>query len=124
MNEGEYAMMVGSYFSGLNSWGDNDVVTITKISFEEVISVNELSYVRNYGANSLYYTSVGKYVHYNGSRWVDDAGYTPAKSSGTTSSRPTMTADDAGFTYWDTDLGKMIAWSGTAWVNMDGTALS
>ena len=29
-----------------------------------------------------------------------------------------------GFNYFDTTLGKMIVWDGTAWVNMDGTALS
>ena len=43
--------------------------------------------------------------------------------SGTTAQRPTLSASDGGFVYYDTTLGKAIIWSGTAWVNMDGTAL-
>ena len=41
---------------------------------------------------------------------------------GTTSDRPTNPYK--GFTYFDTTDGKMIVWNGSAWVNMDGTALS
>lgn len=41
---------------------------------------------------------------------------------GTTAQRPTIPF--AGFTYFDTDLGKMIVSNGTDWVNMDGTALA
>lgn len=40
------------------------------------------------------------------------------------SSRPTLTSDDAGFTILDKSLGKMILWNGTAWVNMDGSAIA
>lgn len=58
---------------------------------------------------------------------------------GTTLMRPKNTADVIdydnmvrtndvipyiGFQYFDSDLGKYICWNGTAWVNMDGTALS
>lgn len=42
---------------------------------------------------------------------------------GGTSSRPTLTSDNAGYEYYDIDLGKKILWNGTAWVNLDGTAL-
>ena len=35
-----------------------------------------------------------------------------------------LASGDAGFTYWDTILGKIIAWNGSAWVNLDGTVLS
>lgn len=50
---------------------------------------------------------------------------TPIPTIGATSARPSFTSDTlAGFQYFDTDLGKMIVWNGTAWVNMDGTALS
>ena len=49
---------------------------------------------------------------------------TPFATSGATASRPTASAVGAGFTYFDTDLGKMIVSNGAAWVNMDGTALS
>lgn len=46
------------------------------------------------------------------------------KTGGTTSQRPTLASGDIGFTYYDSTLGKTIVWNGTAWVNMDGTALS
>ena len=49
---------------------------------------------------------------------------TPFPKSGATADRPSASAVGAGFTYFDTDLGKMIVSNGTAWVNMDGTALS
>ena len=45
-------------------------------------------------------------------------------TSGTTAKRPAASVVDIGFTYFDTNLGKMIVSNGTAWVNMDGTALS
>ena len=48
---------------------------------------------------------------------------TPFVKSGATTSRPSASAVGAGFTYFDTDLGKMIVSNGTDWVNMDGTSL-
>jgi len=48
----------------------------------------------------------------------------PFAKSGATADRPTASSVGAGFTYFDTDLGKMIVSNGTDWVNMDGTALS
>lgn len=47
-----------------------------------------------------------------------------ATSVGTTTDRPSASSVDAGFIYFDTDLGKMIVSNGTDWVNMDGVALS
>lgn len=35
---------------------------------------------------------------------------------GTTAERPTLTVNDACYTYHDTDLGKVITWSGSAWL--------
>ena len=43
-------------------------------------------------------------------------------TSGATSARPASPA--TGQTFFDTTLGKMIVYDGTAWANMDGTALS
>lgn len=42
---------------------------------------------------------------------------------GTTTERPTLTAEDDGFVYYDRDLLKLILWNGTAWVNVDGTTI-
>lgn len=39
-----------------------------------------------------------------------------------TASRPSTSF--AGSVIYDSDLGKLILWNGTAWVNLDGTALS
>lgn len=44
--------------------------------------------------------------------------------SGATADRPAMASADKGFIFFDTTLGKSIVWNGSAWVNMDGTALS
>lgn len=38
--------------------------------------------------------------------------------------RPTLSSSDAGFQYYDITLSKYIIWNGTAWVNIDGTALA
>ena len=42
-----------------------------------------------------------------------------------TASRPSITpSTGAGSVIYDSDLGKLILWNGTAWVNLDGIALS
>ena len=47
------------------------------------------------------------------------------KSKGSTDNRPTGLASyNSGFQYYDTTLGKLILWNGTAWTNVDGTALA
>ena len=57
--------------------------------------------------------------------WVEEDGATAGVlRSGTTANRRASTDIYTGFQYWDTDLCKMIAWNGSAWVNLDGTALS
>lgn len=53
--------------------------------------------------------------------------YRLLKNYGTTSERavvPNVNYIPIGYQYFDTDLGKMIVWNGTAWINLDGTALS
>ena len=75
------------------------------------------------------------------SRWMTADGFSLAKKVGTTSERPTTATrgtinantydlidetwhSDVGYMYFDTTLGKYICWNGTAWVNLDGTALN
>lgn len=41
---------------------------------------------------------------------------------GATALRPTIA--NKGFTFYDSTIGKMIMWNGSAWVNLDGTALA
>lgn len=55
------------------------------------------------------------------------AGYLQIPSNitkGITTERPILTNYDIGFQYYDTTLNKYICWSGTAWVNIDGTPLA
>ena len=40
-----------------------------------------------------------------------------------TANRPILTGE-VGSVIYDADLGKLILWNGTAWVNLDGIALS
>lgn len=71
----------------------------------------------------------GKYKYsgipqwWNGTKWIGADGFSATSKVGATADRPTASAVGAGFTYFDTDLGKMIVSNGTAWVNMDGTPL-
>lgn len=58
------------------------------------------------------------------SSWIGEDGFTPAVKRGTTLERPTLTASDGGFQYYDTDLNKYICWNGSTWINLDGTALT
>ena len=44
-------------------------------------------------------------------------------AKGTTTQRPTLSSAYEGFEYYDSTLKKKVLWNGTAWVNMDGTAL-
>ena len=50
--------------------------------------------------------------------------YAGLKKQGTTAERPAMNQNYIGATYYDTTLKKMILWNGTAWTNVDGSALT
>lgn len=43
---------------------------------------------------------------------------------GNTSNRPALSTKDFGYTYYDIQLNKYIVWTGTTWVNIDGTPLT
>lgn len=60
----------------------------------------------------------------DGATWVDADGLdTRLLRVGATSQRPSLTSTNIGFQYYDTTLKKYICWNGTAWTNLDGTAL-
>lgn len=63
---------------------------------------------------------------WDGSRWVCADGYVIGKRSGTTDIRTVLpvTSNDAGLMFFDIDLGKVVVYNGSAWVNIDGSALS
>lgn len=58
-------------------------------------------------------------------KWIDSNGFTLALDRGATADIPTssLTADDAGFEYFDTTRGKPIWWNGTAWVDSTGASV-
>lgn len=56
--------------------------------------------------------------------YYDAYGYTYSRVKGSTDQRPSLTNTDAGFQFYDNVLKKTILWNGTAWVNLDGTALT
>ena len=77
--------------------------------------------------NTLDYANeliAGEQVVYNNKLYTWDGAKFCLAANGDTSSRPTMAATDVGYQYFDTTLGKVIVWDGTAWKNVDGTALS
>lgn len=49
--------------------------------------------------------------------------YSSNIDSNKTTDRPNLIQEQKGYLFFDTDLNKYISWNGTAWVNMDGTAL-
>lgn len=75
--------------------------------------------------NLYYYDNVLKKLLYGSHGvWRDALGNNPdLVTKGTTNNRPTLSNTDEGFEYYDTTLKKKILWNGTAWVNVDGTAL-
>ena len=57
--------------------------------------------------------------------WLDELGRQKNEqyNASTTSNRPSLTSNDAGFQYFDTDLGKPIYWTGSKWVDANGNDL-
>lgn len=62
----------------------------------------------------------GDYCSYDGTKWIDQNGFTYAAKAGTSAERPTLAATDAGYPYFDTTIGRQIIWSGSAWTDANG----
>lgn len=80
----------------------------------------QLGYNASIGAKRLTVENTTGRIKYSsdGQNWS----YLQEVSTGNTANRPTTTK--VGFMYFDTQLSKYICWNGTAWVNLDGTALT
>lgn len=80
----------------------------------------QLGYNASIGAKRLTVEDTTGRIKYSsdGQNWS----YLQEVSTGNTANRPTTTK--VGFMYFDTQLSKYICWNGTAWVNLDGTALT
>lgn len=92
----------------------NTNVNITDTSF---VFENSIT-----GTYSIYNEGELTVINYNNKR-IENKINLKNETKGTTGQRPKLLDSDSGLTYYDSDLGKMILWNGTAWVNMDGTAL-
>lgn len=68
--------------------------------------------------------TIHKPIWWNGTTWVDSAGYPANISRGTTNQRPILDSSYEGYEYYDSTLKKKILWNGTSWVNLDGTSLA
>lgn len=74
-----------------------------------------------FSTNSVKFISVDE-THESG--YFDATYYSyECPTSGTTTNRPEASLAGIGFTYFDTNLGKMIVSNGTTWINMDGSEL-
>lgn len=63
-------------------------------------------------------TTLGKVVYWDGTKWVNASGKTPANSYGTTEQRPTLTDKDTGYIYFDTTVNRPIFWNGNTWIDL------
>lgn len=71
--------------------------------------LNTLASLANKAGDIVYFDSIKKYATFNGSKWVDENGFTAALSHGTTAERPAnLYGSDNGFQFFDSDLGKPI----------------
>lgn len=68
---------------------------------------------------SYFCTDMMKSVYAYNNIWYDSSGYI---SIGNTAQRPSNVY--VGFKYYDKTIDKVILWNGTAWTNLDGTALT
>lgn len=66
-------------------------------------------------------TVTWKFIKWASGKWKPFGEIVHGNDSGTTANRPTSVP--TGFRYFDTDLGKPIFWSGTQWVDANGTAV-
>ena len=67
--------------------------------------------------------NIYKLYLYNGTFRVVDTYPITAEHSGTTSERPNLDRNSEGFIYFDTDLNKPIWWTGSNWVDANGTTV-
>ena len=111
-------------------YDENDTLLSTQnISYESVANKNTKNIVKldkpqGYKYLSIQYPTINGYNAFVYEFAFYDADNAPFSHRGNTSSRPGVSIVPVGFQYFDTTLGKFICSNGTAWVNLDGTALS
>lgn len=67
------------------------------------------------GSNNIYNRTL-VYGFRSGAPTTDSVVSQTASHYGTTAARPTLTANDEGFMYYDTNTSSIVTWTGSAWV--------
>ena len=80
---------------------------------------NTLAYLYN---KAIYIDDAGDYRYPDG--YLARLNGVTIRRSGTTTQRPILNTTFIGFTYYDTTINELLTWSGTGWINPDGTAIS
>lgn len=80
---------------------------------------NTLAYLYN---KAIYVDNNGDYRYPDG--YLARLNGVIIRRSGTTAQRPALDTTFIGFTYYDTTINELLTWSGTGWINPDGTAIS
>lgn len=80
---------------------------------------NTLAYLYN---KAIYVDNNGDYRYPDG--YLARLNGVTIRRSGTTDQRPALDTTFIGFTYYDTTINELLTWSGTGWINPDGTASS
>lgn len=62
-------------------------------------------------------------IYFDGQTFRNAEGRTASILTGDTASRPTLLTTDAGYQYFDTNLGRPIYWTGAKWVDANGNDL-
>ena len=98
---------------------DNNVLIKNEGTFDEKPTITAG------GVVSYFDTTSNRMLYWKGT-WRDALGVVANLNKyGATENRPIISSgSNIGFQYFDTTLGKYICWSGTAWINLDGTSLS
>ena len=80
---------------------------------------NTLAYLYN---KAIYIDDNGDYRYPDG--YLARLNGVTIRRSGSTEQRPTLDSTFIGFTNYDTTVNELLTWSGTGWINPDGTAIS
>ena len=96
----------------LNTDNELNKTNLNNLNTEVSTLSNDVRVIKNY---SYFDNELGIPVWWNGSKYVDNNGFTAALKKGPSSSRPTLTSDDEGYVYYDTDMNVNIIWDGEKW---------
>lgn len=114
-------------FSSVAYSGSYDDLTNKPSNFVEKNNGSTRPVENLYIGMPFFDTTLDKTIYWNGTKWVDEKGFTAALSKGTTANRPTstLTSGDVGYEYYDTDLMQPIYYGGDSkWYDVTGSEVT